>query len=555
MKTSFILGLFLVVFLFNSYSQSGEWTWMAGDSTEDSQGYFGVKGVGSSYNIPPNLKGATSWTDKNGNFWLFGGFSNDNSGNYQLNYNTLWEFNPGTLEWTWVSGSDECCEFGIYGTKGFPSINNSPGSRGYATGWVDLEGNLWLYGGNGYASSGADQSLGFLNDLWKFDIITKEWTWVKGSDDGIITYSPGVYGTLGVPDTANTPTGRLMSCSWTDLEGHLWMFGGYNNQCPNSSYFNDLWKYDIPTNTWTWMKGSDQGDQPSVYGTLGVEDSLNVPAGRACSCNWTDSADNLYFLGGEGYIYLSVLSVGDETWRYSIATGDWTYINGGFYFDTSEICITYPGLYPQGKVGASSFTNQPSSTFWMFGGKGGYIYGNISMNDLWKYDLKKSLWTRTSGHQLPSTGHYGTKGISSPLNLPRTRMMGASWTDKAGNLWVFGGAFQDDPFLYFPIYNDLWRYTPDSTCGAYTIINSLSAPLITVNPNPASSYLRINTSMISEARAVIIDMYGRKVFEDVLFANQSDETINVQDFREGMYFLVLYDNAKKIWSEKVVIQH
>jgi hypothetical protein len=32
----------------------------------------------------------------------------------------------------------------------------------------------------------------------------------------------------------------------------------------NPVYFNDLWRYNTSTNTWTWIHGSNDGDQSGV---------------------------------------------------------------------------------------------------------------------------------------------------------------------------------------------------------------------------------------------------------------------------------------------------
>jgi len=59
-----------------------------------------------------------SWTDSNGNFWLFGGYGFDSGGNYG-SLNDLWEFNPTTNEWTWMGGSSTIAgATGIYGSIG-----------------------------------------------------------------------------------------------------------------------------------------------------------------------------------------------------------------------------------------------------------------------------------------------------------------------------------------------------------------------------------------------------------------------------------------------------
>jgi hypothetical protein len=148
--------------------------------------------------------------------------------------NDLWELSTNTEEWTWVSGSSTGGVSGVYGTLGVAAAANIPGARYSSVSWTDGSGNLWLFGGDGYDSTGAE---GNLNDLWEFNPTTKEWTWMSGSDTA---NASGVYGTLGVPTVVNVPVGRIWANSWTDGSGNLWLFGGAYNGGP---YLNDLWRY------------------------------------------------------------------------------------------------------------------------------------------------------------------------------------------------------------------------------------------------------------------------------------------------------------------------
>jgi N-acetylneuraminic acid mutarotase len=85
--------------------------------------------------------------------------------------NDLWEFNPSTNKWAWMSGSSTeaspaaCAQYGAYGTLGTPAAGNTPGGREQATGNIDGQGNFLLFGGIG---AGAPGNNGLLNDLWKF---------------------------------------------------------------------------------------------------------------------------------------------------------------------------------------------------------------------------------------------------------------------------------------------------------------------------------------------------------------------------------------------------
>lgn len=69
--------------------------------------------------------------------------------NYKLGWlNDLWKFD-GT-RWTWISGSKEINQPGVYGIKGIADPNNVPGSRFSATSWIDSMNNLYIFGGVGY---------------------------------------------------------------------------------------------------------------------------------------------------------------------------------------------------------------------------------------------------------------------------------------------------------------------------------------------------------------------------------------------------------------------
>jgi len=72
---------------------------------------------------------------------------------------------PGQSGWIWVSGSNLVNQPGVYGTLGTPAAGNVPGWRTDGVSWTDTNGNLWLFGGMGYDSTG---TVGYLNDLWRY---------------------------------------------------------------------------------------------------------------------------------------------------------------------------------------------------------------------------------------------------------------------------------------------------------------------------------------------------------------------------------------------------
>jgi hypothetical protein len=53
-----------------------------------------------------------------------------------------------------MSGTDEKNHYGVYGLKGVPKSSNMPSGRAFAVSCIDKFGDIWLFGGEGYASPG-----------------------------------------------------------------------------------------------------------------------------------------------------------------------------------------------------------------------------------------------------------------------------------------------------------------------------------------------------------------------------------------------------------------
>ncbi len=278
------------------------WAWVSGATTTNQSGTYGTKGAAAPSNVPGARYGAVSWIDSNNNLWLFGGLGCDSAG--ATGYlNDLWKFD-GT-NWAWVGGATTTNQSGTYGTKGAAAPSNVPGARTEAVSWIDSNNNLWLFGGLGRDAAGV---LGPLNDLWKFD--GSNWTWVSGSNTAS---QLGTYGTLGVPAATNVPGARAGSVSWIDSNNFLWLFGGTGTG-GGYAYLNDLWKFD-GTN-WTWVAGSNSGNQTGNYGSLGVPAPSNVPGARQQSVFWRDSNGTLWIFGGMEYISPIATGLRNDLWVY-----------------------------------------------------------------------------------------------------------------------------------------------------------------------------------------------------------------------------------------------
>ncbi|MFZ3218269.1 MAG: kelch repeat-containing protein [Candidatus Acidiferrales bacterium] len=209
---------------------------MSGANVVNQKGTYGTQGTSAASNIPGSRSGSISWTDATGNLWLFGGRGYDSAGTFGY-LNDLWKYSGG--EWTWIGGSNLTNQSGTYGTQGTAAASNIPGARFLSTSCTDAAGNLWLFGGYAYDSTGTP---GLLNDLWKYS--GGEWTWIGGSN---VRNQNGTYGTQGTSAPGNIPGSRWESICWTDATGNFWLFGGFgypSTEFGTSGDLNDLWKYE-----------------------------------------------------------------------------------------------------------------------------------------------------------------------------------------------------------------------------------------------------------------------------------------------------------------------
>ena len=402
-------------------------------------------------------------------------------------------------EWTWVSGNDtigpycdhtvppetpECGQSGVYGTLGIPAAGNNPGSRDSAVSWTDAEGHLWLLGGEGFDSTG---TYNLLDDLWEFDPSESEWIWMNGASavpscGGGLCAEPPVYGTLGTPSPANIPGSRAGATSWTDASGNLWLFGGASIV----DSFNDLWKFEPGIGEWAWMGGSNMTPTspslgfPGVYGTLGTPAAANVPGSRAAATSWMDSGGHFWLFGGTGYDSVGTFGSLDDLWEFYPATNEWAWMGGDSTIPCNAAgCSDNVGVY--GTLGTAAPGNKPgdrsaalgwideSGNLWLFGGSGkdgtvgGYgtsAYGFGDLNDLWMFSPVSSEWTWMAGSSTASVpGVYGVLGSPANTNVPGSREVATGWTDKSGNLWLFGGSGIDAKGID-GILNDLWVFRP-----------------------------------------------------------------------------------------------
>jgi len=434
------------------------WVWSGGSNTAVTAGVYGTQGVANPSNVPGARGGSASWVDSNGALWLFGGNGYDVFGMQGLGLNDLWEFDPKTQLWTWMSGSMQQAAAGVYGTQGIAAAGNTPGSRQFASSWVTSTGDLWLFGGNGRDSIGTPGELG---DLWKFSPSTGLWTWVSGSKSN---GTAGTYGTKGVAAPRNAPGSRDSAVAWVDLSGNLWLFGGTGITSPGlTGDLNDLWKFDTSTLEWTWVAGASSGNQDGVYGSKGTAAAGNAPGSRYGASGWVDRQGRLWLFGGNGFdstAAANLLSpnVLNDTWSFDPTSGFWTWVAGSNVSQASGNYVAggVSGGAPGARQGAVAWVD-PSGVAWVFGGIGLDSVGSRGgLNDLWKLESPGAGWVWVSGSTTANAAdNYGTKGARATTNAPGARSGAIAWSDGSGNLWLYGGFGVVTTPSY---YSDIWSF-------------------------------------------------------------------------------------------------
>jgi hypothetical protein len=123
----------------------------------------------------------------------------------------------------------------------------------------------------------------------------------------------------------------------------------------------------------------------------------------------------------------------------------------------------------------------PTQTCTVSNGSGTMGTANVTASlvcDLIYMVSTKGEWTWMSLSPTPGSnfGRCDALGTPDPLNAPSARMGAVSWTDTAGNLWLFAGYGwlpPPGPSTQPGVLNDLWRYSP--TAGTWTCVSANGA--------------------------------------------------------------------------------
>ncbi|MCC6370150.1 MAG: T9SS type A sorting domain-containing protein [Bacteroidia bacterium] len=436
------------------------WTCISGGSGSSQKSVYGVTGLASPTNKLGSRRGAVSWTDVSGNFWLFGGLGFDSNHTYR-SLNELWRYNTFTNQWTFMGGNNTSQPNGNYGSIGVPANSNMPGGRSDCAWSSDINGNLLLFGGSGYDASSSSQLN--LNDLWRYNISTNQWTWIKGSS---MSSQTGVYGTQGISSPSNTPGSRSGSAFWTDASGKFYIFGGHGFSSVPGNSLNDLWKYDNVTNEWTWLKGSNFNSQSGNYGVLGIPSISNMPGSRSLPAQWYDNSGNLWLFGGSTST-VNATAIYSDLWKFNFCTG------------------TAPVL----SVSATSTTICTGQQVTLFAsGASFYSWNGMQSGTTASISLTPSATVNYAVSGMNTNGCVATTNIS--VNL--------------------------------------------STCVGIKSTD-INATQLELYPNPTSGLLNIKTGSELEGSVKIYNTSGQLLFHSLI--NSDQHTLDLTNYTTGIYLL------------------
>ena len=414
-------------------------------------------GTYSPTNSPFGRYASACMIDSSGSFWLYSGDG----------YHDLWRYDPDINQWMLVNGNITTVMAPVYGTQGVAAIANQPGGATFGhPSWGDHLGNLWIFGPNS------------LNDMWKYNIATDMWTWVKGNN----SVGPAVFGTKGVPSAATNPgMCNETDCHWTDSNGDLWLYTEFNG---------NLWRFDPVTEMWTWINGN--GAAP-VYGTIDVFDPLNTP-GSFSACPsvgtlytmWITSDDHLWMVVNRS----DFVNGNVEMWEYNPVINQWRCRR----IDSQPLSQT--------QVFPTSCDNNDSTIFpairtemraewvdncdhlYLFGG-GEFCWPSSNYNDMWRYDPSTNNYTYIRGGTAPMVP--GIQGIFDPNNSPPDVSGSQAWQNENGFYLMGGQNGTGSPS------DDVWLYSPDTVVANFSYLTNCNTVNFTNLSSTGCNYIKTVT--------------------------------------------------------------
>jgi gliding motility-associated-like protein len=292
-----------------------------------------------------------------------------------------------------------------------------------------------------------------------------QWTWMSGPNLFAATPGAPVFGTQGIASPDNLPAVVGTATTWVDQQGNFWLLGGDGGM--GGGFFsasNNLWKYDPDILQWTWMKGTGSMDnvfpyQMAIYGTQGIAADSVTPLGNHEGHDhhvaWTGNDGNLWLLESDD------ISGNCAMWKYTIATNQWTWMQGNIPANYGAQGVSSPFNNPEKFFGnPSKGWVDEAGDLWYFDGFNGGV--------MWKYSVSNNQWIwmngtpNTAGSGIFSPIVYGTKGVFNAANQPGSCSVTQTWTACDGTFYMFGPLWTNSNTVYNGnSISVMWRFDPN----------------------------------------------------------------------------------------------
>jgi hypothetical protein len=352
-------------------------------------------------------------------------------------------YSPVALGWTWIQGNWSSSTSAKYGgPQGVFSNLSNPGSSGI--------GALFRNSFNSSLLFSISQT-----DIWEVDVsapLSPKWRWLR-------RWTVSNYGVQGVETSSNSPPSRYCQAMEKVSTDAFLMFGG----CWNGQYYNDLWKLNLTSTTWTWLAGVSGSNWDA-----GSYQNPNIRPGIRCGVNSfaIPSKSQLFVFGGEG------LQGGDpnvvvgvnELWMFDLTVMKWSFISGtsnsisGNYGPIMSSSTLY---YPSGRCYSRGVADYSGTHPIMYIYGGGSISWVNAVSDFWKFNTSDYTWTWLTGapptspnQDNPSWTTQPFRSLSNQYPGPGARIgYGALWMISDDMLLMHGGvrnsSLIDDVWLYY----------------------------------------------------------------------------------------------------------